>query len=273
VLVRAGLCLQMVSTGVAQVPAMLKAQLSPHGLGGAAMGFDKESMAREMQISADALLERFVEKQAQKLSLAVTARMEGTDWLQCPPPRAVTHLVEAMLVELKAMQALAGYVLASDPPRLLLPQGPFPAASTQSQLVPPRSKQAVSSSSAIHKDLQRMFARKILLSTGAFGGGSGGKPSVASMLTHVTKLTLKTLVEEVRLGTFSRAGFQQLQVDCAMLRWVLPPSVDDEGSVLALLDEALISCQERCLDAVAIEHATVEGLCEAKRRDLLRLLA
>ena len=121
---------------------------------------------------------------------------------------------------------------------------------------------------AIQKDLQRMFARKISFSTGAFGGGGGGKVTVASMLTHVCKLTLKTLVEEVRLGTFSRAGLQQLQADCAMLRWVLSPSVDDEGSVQALLDEALISCQERCLDPVLLEHAAVEDLCERKRRDL-----
>ena len=68
--------------------------------------------------------------------------------------------------------------------------------------------------------------------------------------------------------TFSRYGFQQLQVDVAMLRWVLPACVDDEASVLALLDEALISCQERCLDAVAVEHTVLEDLCQAKRRAL-----
>ena len=271
VLMRAGLCLQMVSTGVPQVPAMLKAQLSPHGLGGAALGFDSISMTREMQASADLMLERFVEKQAQKLSLAVTNRMETTDWLHCSPPREVTHLVEAILMELRAMQALAGNVLPGEPVRSLLPQGPFPAASATVQLVPQRSKQTMgaASSNAIQKDLQRMFARKIVFATGAFGGASGGKASVASMLTHVTKLTLKTLVEEVRLSTFSRAGFQQIQVDCAMLRWVLPACVEDEGSVLALLDEALISCQERCLDAVAVEPGVMEDLCQVKRRALM----
>ena len=35
------------------------------------------------------------------------------------------------------------------------------------------------------------------------------------------------------------------QVDCGMLRWVLPACVDDEGAVLALLDEVLVSCQDR----------------------------
>ena len=175
-----------------------------------------------------------------------------------------------MLLELRAMQTLAGHVLPGESMRPLLPQGPFPAASATVQLLAQRNKQATgaAATAAIETDLQRMFARKISFNTGAFGGSSGGKASVASMLTHVTKLTLKTLVEEVRLSTFSRAGFQQLQVDCAMLRWVLPACVEDEGAVQALLDEALISCQERCLDAVAIEHAVMEELCQAARRAL-----
>jgi len=267
-LVRAGLCLQMVSTGVAQVPAMLKAQLAPHGLGGAALGFDQASMTREMQASADALLERFVEMQAQKLSLEVSERMQAADWMHCSPPQQVTTLVERTMVELRAMQTLATQVLPGDPIRSLLPQGPFPAASSTIQLLQQRSQQTATSSTAIQKDLQRMFARKISFSTDALGAAAGGKASVLSMVTHVTKLTLKTLVEEVRLATFSRAGFQQLQVDCGMLRWVLPACVDDEGSVLALLDEALISCQERCLDPAVLEHGAVEALCEAKRKEL-----
>ncbi len=44
--------------------------------------------------------------------------------------------------------------------------------------------------------------------------------------------------------------------------------MDDEGPVLPLLDEALISGQERCLDAVAVDHAVMEELCQAKRRAL-----
>ena len=111
-----------------------------------------------------------------------------------------------------------------------------------------------------------MFARKISLSAAA------GKPSVTGMLTHVAKLTLKTLVEEVRLGTFGREGFQQIQLDCAFLRWVLPSNVDDEGAVLALLDEAIISCQERCIDPAAFEHADMEPFCEAKRKQLASML-
>ena len=57
-------------------------------------------------------------------------------------------------------------------------------------------------------------------------------------------------------------------VDAAMLRWVLPACVDDEGAVNALLDEALISAADRCPDPVAVEHAVIEGICESKRKQL-----
>ena len=58
-----------------------------------------------------------------------------------------------------------------------------------------------------------------------------------------------------------------------MLRWVLPACVDDEGAVLALLDEAIISCQDRCVEIAAVEHSVLEGLCERKRQQLLLALA
>ena len=153
----------MVATGVAQVPAMLKAQLAPHGLGGAALGFDAPSMVREMQGAADSLLERFVEIEAQSLSLEVSRRMQATDWLACPQPSEVTHLVEHTMVRLRSMQTLAAQVLSGEPVRSLLPTGPFPAASSALQLMAqqrstsqPGSQPA---SSSIEKDLQRMFAR------------------------------------------------------------------------------------------------------------------
>mgnify|MGYP003684999253 CR=1 FL=1 len=56
---------------------------------------------------------------------------------------------------------------------------------------------------SIHKDLQRMFAKKVSFELAAFASPTGkdGKPKqapLAAMVAHVAKLTLKTLVEEVR---------------------------------------------------------------------------
>ncbi|KAL1495802.1 hypothetical protein AB1Y20_016663 [Prymnesium parvum] len=257
-LLRAGLCLQMVSSGVAQVHAMLKAQLSGQGLRGAALGFDAAAMVREMQSSADALLEGF----AQKLSWGVSKQMQTTDWVHAPAPREVTSLVGAIIGELRATQLLASQILHGEALRSLLPQGPFPPTSGATQILQQRAK--LGGSVAIHKDLQRMFARKI-----SFSSTSGHhKITIAGMLTHIIKLTLKTLLEESRVCTFSREGFQQLHLDCGMMRWVLPACVEQEADVLSLLDEILISCQERCLDCVPLEHAVLQRLCDAKRKEL-----
>ena len=193
----------------------------------------------------------------------IAAVRRATDWLACPPPREVDPFVEQLLGRLRAMQSLAAQVFPGEAVRPLLPQGPFPVSSPALQLVDQRSRQQ--GSHASQKDMQRMFARKISLEVTL---AMGDKAILSRMLTHVVKLTLKTLVEEVRLGTYGRAGFQQLQLDVAMLRWVLPSCVEDDGSVVALLEEALISCQERCLDAAAMDAAEVEALCQAKRSSL-----
>lgn len=264
-LVRAGLCLQMASTGVLEVAVVLKAQLSVHGLAGAALVFDSRSIMREMQLSADSLLERFVEVQAQGLSLEVSQHMQTMDWLHTLPPHEVTHLIEVAMLELHTMQALAAQVLPGESRPSMLPLGACPATASALQFASPRSCKQLTTT-AIQKDLQRMFARKISFSANV----SRGTAATSHMLTRVAKLALKTLTEEVRLATFCRAGFQQVQVDCGMLRWVLPPCVGDEGAILALLDEALVSCQERCLDPVPFEQNVIEVLCEAKRK-VLRL--
>ena len=39
------------------------------------------------------------------------------------------------------------------------------------------------------------------------------------------------------------------------------------------LDEAIISCQDRCVEIAAVEHSVLEGLCERKRQQLLLALA
>ena len=44
-----------------------------------------------------------------------------------------------------------------------------------------------------------------------------------------------------------------------------PFAAADEGSVTALLDEALISCQERCLDPVPLEQSSLEDFLEGAK--------
>ena len=58
-----------------------------------------------------------------------------------------------------------------------------------------------------------------------------------SVVTTVVKLCLKSLLEFVRLQTFNRSGFQQIQLDIQFLRASLKEIVEDEAAIDFLLDE------------------------------------
>lgn len=58
-----------------------------------------------------------------------------------------------------------------------------------------------------------------------------------SVLTTIVKLCLKSLQEFVRLQTFNRSGFQQIQLDTQFLKNSIKDNVEDEAAVDFLLDE------------------------------------
>ena len=53
----------------------------------------------------------------------------------------------------------------------------------------------------------------------------------------IVKLCLKSLQEYVRIQTFNRSGFQQIQLDIQFLRTPLKEIVEDEAAMDFLLDE------------------------------------
>lgn len=83
-----------------------------------------------------------------------------------------------------------------------------------------------------------------------------------SVLTGIIKISLKTLLECVRLRTFGRFGLQQVQVDCHFLQLYLWRFVADEELVHLLLDEVVASAALRCPDPVPMEPSVVEVICE-----------
>lgn len=53
----------------------------------------------------------------------------------------------------------------------------------------------------------------------------------------IVKLCLKSLQEYVRLQTFNRSGYQQIQLDIQFLRTPIKEIVEDEAAMDFLLDE------------------------------------
>lgn len=68
-----------------------------------------------------------------------------------------------------------------------------------------------------------------------------------SVVTTLVKLCLKSLQEFVRLQTFNRSGFQQIQLDIQFLRTPLKEMAEDEAAVDFLLDEVLRKPSRLCI--------------------------
>ena len=108
---------------------------------------------------------------------------------------------------------------------------------------------------SLASNIQKMFNERIeIFSAVDF--------SKVSILTGVVKIALKTLLECVRLRTFSRYGFQQIQVDCFYLHLYLWRFVSDENLVTFLLDEVMTSVVHRCFDPVPMENSVVDMICD-----------
>ena len=108
---------------------------------------------------------------------------------------------------------------------------------------------------SLASNIQKMFNERIEIF-------SAVEFSKVSILTGVVKIALKTLLECVRLRTFSRYGFQQIQVDCQYLNLYLWRFVSDENLVTFLLDEVMTSVVHRCFDPVPMENSVVDMLCD-----------
>ncbi|KAJ1397910.1 vacuolar protein sorting-associated protein 51-like protein [Sesbania bispinosa] len=85
-----------------------------------------------------------------------------------------------------------------------------------------------------------------------------------SVITTIVKLCLKSLQEFVRLQTFNRSGFQQIQLDIQFLRIPLREIVEDEAAIDFLLDEVIVATAERCLDPIPLEPPILDKLIQAK---------
>nr|CAB3498279.1 unnamed protein product [Digitaria exilis] len=85
-----------------------------------------------------------------------------------------------------------------------------------------------------------------------------------SVISTVLKLCLKSLQEFVRLQTFNRSGFQQIQLDMEFLKSSLKEFVDDEAAISFLLKEVNNAAHERCLDPIPLEPPILDKLINAK---------
>ena len=78
-----------------------------------------------------------------------------------------------------------------------------------------------------------------------------------SVISTVLKLCLKSLQEFVRLQTFNRSGFQQIQLDMEFLKSSLKEFVDDEAAISFLLKEVRTTLLNRLIEPS--RHGTIRS--------------
>lgn len=174
-----------------------------------------------MRDSAQILLDSYVRLQGLNLSQMLRKSVETRDWLNCLEPRSVRAVMKRVVEELSNIDnVLSG----------LYDSGTKTSASSDSSRKThfslTASKQNYRSNwsqldSSFVSNIHRLFSEKIEIFTSV-------EFSKVSILTGVIKISLKTLLECVRLRTFSKFGLQQIQVDAHFLQMNLWKFVSDE---------------------------------------------
>ncbi|KAF4532618.1 hypothetical protein B566_EDAN011531 [Ephemera danica] len=215
----------------------------------------RTELCQDLHATGQKLLDHYVRMQGLNISQMLRKSVETRDWLHTMEPRTVRAVMKRVVEDVAAIDTQVG---------ALYEEGPRQERSSDSS----RRTHSVSRhrsnwssyapnqlDSSLVTNIQKLFSERIeIFSSAEF--------SKVSILTGIVKISLKTLLECVRLRTFSKFGLQQIQVDTHYLQLYLWRFVADENLVHFLLDEILGSAVHRCLEPVLMEPSVVEMICE-----------
>ena len=192
----------------------------------ATMAHESELCA-EMRESGQILLDSYVRLQGLNLSQMLRKSVETRDWLNCLEPRSVRAVMKRVVEELSSIENVLGELYDSG----TRTSASSDSGSRKTHFSLAASKQQYRSTwsnytpsqmdSSFVSNIHKLFSEKIeIFSSVEF--------SKISILTGIIKICLKTLLECVRLRTFSKFGLQQIQVDAHYLQMNLWRFVSDE---------------------------------------------
>ncbi|KAL2934921.1 Vacuolar protein sorting-associated protein 51-like protein [Bienertia sinuspersici] len=212
---------------------------------------------------------QYIKIKTLRVSVLLKKRFTTPNWIKHKEPREVHMFVDLFLQEVSFL--LEG-VLSEV--KQLLPEGPTRkhrrsdsisnGSTTSSRSNPLRDDRSLTRSNTqkarshlLETHLAKLFKQKMEIFTKV-------DATQDSVLTTIVKLCLKSLQEYVRLQTFNRSGFQQIQLDTQFLRNSIKDSVEDEAAVDFLLDEVIVAAGERCLDPIPLEPPVLDRLVQVK---------
>ncbi|KAM3265602.1 vacuolar protein sorting-associated protein 51 [Capsicum annuum] len=236
--------------------------------GGGTRGYENSpafipaEICRIFRSAGEELLQHYISLKTQKILIVLKKRFTTPNWVKHKEPREVHMFVDLLLQELDTIR---------NEVKQILPEGLHPKhrrtdsnGSTNSSRSNPlrddrlvRSNTQKARSQLLESHLAKLFKQKMEIFTKV-------EHTQESVITTIIKLFLKSLQEFVRLQTFNRSGFQQIQLDIQFLKTTLKDTAEDEAAVDFLLDEVIVAAAERCLDPIPLEPAILDRLTQAK---------
>ncbi|KAM0948467.1 putative vacuolar protein sorting-associated protein [Dioscorea sansibarensis] len=264
ILVAAQLSVFIEQSAVPRIMEEIAVSFSGGGLRGYENGpaFVPGEICRLFRASGEKLLHNYVNMKTQKISILLKKRFTTPNWIKHKEPREVHMFVDLLLQELEAIGVEV---------RQILPHGLIrrhrhsdSTGSTNSSRSNPiredktaRSNSHRARSQLLESHLAKLFEQKMEIFTKV-------EYTQESVISTIVKLCLKSLQEFVRLQTFNRSGYQQIQLDIEFLKNPLKEFVDDDAAIDFLLKEINHAAHERCLDPIPLEPPIVDKLIQAK---------
>jgi len=216
--------------------------------------------------AAQDLINNYVRREGLSISQLIRKSIETKDWLSPMEPRSVRSVMKRIIEEyLSSVEANVGDLYeegnrierSSDSSRNRRNFAVSVKATKSSFSTTTSHHHSHSIDPSLLSNIQKLFSERIEVFTSV-------EFSKLSVLTGITKLFLKSMIESVRTQTFSKHGLQQMQVDCFYLQMFLWKFVSDENVIHNLLDEALTSSMNRSHDPVLLDVSLVENICEGQ---------
>ncbi|KAK9930701.1 hypothetical protein M0R45_027730 [Rubus argutus] len=218
-------------------------------------------ICRIFRSAGEKFLHLYIKMTTQRISILQKRKFTATNWVKHKEPREVNMFVDFFLHELEAIRSEVKQILPEGLRRHRRADSTGSTASSRSNPLREeklsRSNTQRARSQLLETHLAKLFKQKVEIFTKV-------DFTQESVLTTVVKLCLKSLQEFVRLQTFNRSGFQQIQLDIQFLRTPLKELAEDEAAIDFLLDEVVVAAAERCLDPTPLEPPILDRLIQAK---------
>ncbi|KAJ3672782.1 hypothetical protein LUZ60_006156 [Juncus effusus] len=220
-------------------------------------------ICRLFRSDGEIFLHLYINRKTRKITVLLKKRFTTPIWIKHKEPREVHMFVDLLLSEVEGAGMEVKQMLpcgTNKRHRHSDSTGSTTSSSRSNPIPNPTSRPNPhrTKSQFLESHLAKLFEQKLDIFTKV-------EYTQESVISTVVKLVLKSLQELVRLQTFNRTGYQQIQLDMEYLKAPLKNLVEDDHAVVDfLLKEVNNAAHERCLDPIPLEAPILDKLITAK---------